>query len=80
MYDFKSVFASKTIWTNVLLAFVGIATVFGILPEGCNIGATETNLGVTAPTLLGSAVTALAVISSIFRAKATATLVTKSPG
>lgn len=75
MIDFKSVFASKTLAVNAVIAVVGAATAFGALPAGCSAELVAGNLGVTVPTLLGSALTGLAVLSSFFRIKATTVLI-----
>lgn len=74
MIDLKPLLASRTILTNIAIGVIGVATAAGLLPDACNAQAVADNLGASVPTLLGSAITVLAVISSVFRAKATTVL------
>jgi hypothetical protein len=75
MPDIKSIFASRTILTNILIGLTGVGVAVGALPDACGPEAVATNLGAAVPTILGSILTGLAVISSYFRVKATTTLV-----
>lgn len=75
MLELKSIFASKTVLTNIAIGFVGILTAVGVLPDACNADNVAANLGVTVPALLGTVITGLAAISTFFRIRATAALV-----
>lgn len=65
MIDTKSIFASKSIWTSLITAVVGVAVALKILPDGFD-----------AEPALGLVFTALAVFNLYFRKTATTVLTT----
>lgn len=63
MTETKSIFASKSIWTSLITAAVGVAVALGVLPDGFD-----------AEPAIGLVVTALAVFNAYFRKVATTEL------
>lgn len=68
MLDTKPTITSKTIITNLILAFYGLAVWFKLVPDG-----------LATPEAIGIVVVVLTSISSLFRKKATTLLGNTQP-